>query len=459
MQDNNFTSSRNRSNVESGDRAVRFAQRDSVGKDTKINFADSSKASKRVEGAWSWVRGIFAKLSGEYSFVQNRRKRAEFSILVIVAVLIALGTLTLYAIGPAVLKRTGGGLGRQTLFLGIGVLGMFVAYKFPKLDKVVKYAPHLMILTLLLCAVILIPGVGKVVYGGRRWLDLGPLGSMQPSELVKAGLVFFLSGMAIYFKSSKLKPKMQANLLAGFAGVIAVFILILQRDLGTTLVISTIMLFILVTSGIDKRVIMRLAVFGVVGLFLSVMMFGYRRDRLLSYLGMRGGAGESAEVEESPAEYHLRQSLIAIGSGGIYGRGIGKSVQSFGYLPEAPSDSIFAVYAEKFGLLGSVVLLALFGALIKRMLDVMDGLESYWRTVVAGVTGWVAGNFVVNMSSILGLIPFTGVPLPFFSLGGTNLVIMLTMIGIVLNLSSYKKSKIMNRTISATRRTAGSSSD
>jgi cell division protein FtsW (lipid II flippase) len=118
-------------------------------------------------------------------------------------------------------------------------------------------------------------------------------------------------------------------------------------------------------------------------------------------------------------------------------------VQSFGYLPEAPSDSIFAVYAEKFGLIGSVVLLTLFGALIKRMLEVMDGMEGYWKVVIAGITGWVVGNFVVNMSSILGLIPFTGVPLPFFSLGGTNLVIMLTMIGVVLNLSSYKKSKLI----------------
>lgn len=390
------------------------------------------------------LKKIFSKLSVDYSFAQNRRKRPEFSILIIAMVLIALGTLTLYAIGPAVLKRTGGGLGRQTLFLLIGIVGMLVAYKLPKLETLVKYAPHLMIFSLILCTLILLPGLGKVVYGGRRWLSLGPLGSMQPSELVKAGVVFFLSGMAIYLKDSKLSVKKQANFLIALALVIGVFILILQRDLGTTLVISTIMLFVLISSGISKKVIGRLVAVGLAGFVLSILMFGYRRDRLLSYLGMRDGAGSSEIAQdESPSEYHLRQSLIAIGSGGIYGRGVGKSVQSFGYLPEAPSDSIFAVYAEKFGLVGSVVLLALFGALIKRMLEVMDGMESYWKTVVAGVIGWVVGNFVVNMSSILGLIPFTGVPLPFFSLGGTNLVIMLTMIGIVLNLSSYKKSKLM----------------
>ncbi len=414
--------------------------------DSSLNYRNAggnlSLGATKSGATFGWLKKIFNKLAAEYSFAQKRRKRPEFSVLVIVAVLIALGTLTLYAIGPAVLKRTGGGLGRQTLFLLIGLLGMLGAYKFKRQELLIKYAPHLMIFSIGLCVLILVPGVGKMVYGGRRWLSLGPLGSMQPSELVKAGVVFFLSGMALYFRDSKFSKKSQAHLLAGFAALIALFVLILQRDLGTMLVISTIMFFVLMASGISKKVILRLLVIGLAGLSLSILMFGYRRDRLLSYLGMRELSGESSQVE-SPAEYHLRQSLIAIGSGGIYGRGIGKSVQSFGYLPEAPSDSIFAVYAEKFGLIGSIVLLGLFGALIKRMLEVMDGMEGYWKIVVAGITGWVAGNFMVNMSSILGLIPFTGVPLPFFSLGGTNLVIMLTMVGVVLNLSSYKKNKIV----------------
>jgi cell division protein FtsW len=415
----------------------------------RISRQMSSRDSDTIVGSstlggmlsFAWSKTLFAKLSKKYNFEQKRRKRPEFSILIIVAMLIALGTLTLYAIGPAVLKRTGGGLNKQTFFLLIGLVGMLAAYKLPKPELLIKYAPYILGIGIVLCLLILIPGIGKIVYGGRRWINLGPFGSMQPSELIKAGVVFFLSGIAVYFKDSSKSRSVQVTYLAAFAGVIATFILILQRDLGTMLVISTIMLFILVSSGVDKRVIGRLMFLGLIGLSLSILMFGYRRERLLSYLG-RGGDQEVSQVE-SPAEYHLRQSLIAIGSGGIYGRGVGKSVQSFGYLPEAPSDSIFAVYAEKFGLIGSLILLTLFGALIKRMLSVMDGLDGYWKTVVAGVTGWVAGNFMVNMGSILGLIPFTGVPLPFFSLGGTNLVIMLTMIGIVLNLSAYKRSQMM----------------
>ncbi len=390
--------------------------------------------------SFGWSRRLFIKLTSKFGFEGKRRKRADYSILVIVMLMIALGTLTLYAIGPAVLRRTGGGLGRQTLFLLIGLVGMFITYKIPKLDFLIKYAPYILGLGILLCGMILIPGVGKVVYGGRRWIAIGPL-SMQPSELVKAGVVFFLSGIAVYFKSTSKESNTQVAYLGILAAIIGVFILILQRDLGTTLVIATIMLFILTSAGVSGKVIAKLAAVALVGLFLSIMMFGYRRERLLSFFGSNN-TKDSAEVE-SPSDYHLRQSLIAIGSGGIYGRGVGKSVQSFGYLPEAPSDSIFAVYAEKFGLIGSIVILALFGTLVKKMLEVMQGLDLYWRTVVAGITGWIIGNFAVNMGSILGLIPFTGVPLPFFSLGGTNLVIMLTMMGVVLNLSTYKKNRMI----------------
>lgn len=410
------------------------------GVDSRSFSSVGFNADLRKMLSFGWSVRLFSKLASKFGFEGKRRKRADYSILVIVMLMIALGTLTLYAIGPAVLRRTGGGLGRQSLFLLIGLLGMLIAYKIPKLDFLIKYAPYILLLGLVLCAMILIPGVGKVVYGGRRWIEVGPL-NMQPSELVKAGAVFFLSGIAVYFKSSPKDSNTQAAYLGVIAAIIGVFILILQRDLGTTLVIATIMLFILVSAGVSSKVIAKLAAVALVGLFLSIMMFGYRRERLLSFFGS-SSSKDSSEVE-SPSDYHLRQSLIAIGSGGIYGRGVGKSVQSFGYLPEAPSDSIFAVYAEKFGLLGSIVILALFGTLIKKMLEVMRGLDLYWKTVVAGITGWIVGNFAVNMGSILGLIPFTGVPLPFFSLGGTNLVIMLTMMGVVLNLSTYKKNRMI----------------
>ena len=321
-------------------------------------------------------------------------------------------------------------------------------YGFTKLDFVIKYSPYLMVISLILCLLILVPGIGKVVYGGRRWIGLGPF-TMQPSELVKAASVIFLSGVAVFLKRSSESLNKQVAYLLSFAMLMGFMIMILQKDLGTTLVISMIMLFVLISAGIDKSVVLKLVMVAVLAFAFSILSFGYRRERVLSFFD-KTKAVEAKD--ESPADYHLRQSLIAIGSGGVSGRGVGKSVQSFGYLPEAPSDSIFAVYAEKSGLLGSIVLLGLFGALIRRMLLLRDGLDDYWSSVVGGMTGWVVGNFAVNMGSILGLIPFTGVPLPFFSLGGTSLVILLGMMGIVLNLSTYSsKASVYRSAVSRVR--------
>lgn len=202
---------------------------------------------------FGWNRDLFKRLAKKFSFEQKRRKRPEYAVLIIAAVLIALGTLTLYAIGPAVFKRTGGGLGRQTVFILMGLVGMTIAYKLPKPELLIRLAPYIFGLGILLCTLILIPGVGKVVYGGRRWIDLGPFGSMQPSELVKAGIVFFLSGMAIYFKDSGKNPNQQVAYFVAFGALIATFILLLQKDLGTMLVISVIMLFILVASEVNRK--------------------------------------------------------------------------------------------------------------------------------------------------------------------------------------------------------------
>jgi cell division protein FtsW len=395
--------------------------------------SSGSFGSKSIT-SFASLKSLFLRLSTEFSLKLKRRKRPDYSILLILGLLVAIGTLTLYAISPAVLQRTGGGLGKQTIFLSLGLFGMFTMYRFTKLDFVIRYSPYLMVISLILCLLILVPGIGKVVYGGRRWIGLGPF-TMQPSELVKAASVIFLSGVAVFLKRSSESLNKQVAYLLSFAMLMGFMIMILQKDLGTTLVISMIMLFVLISAGIDKSVVLKLVMVAVLAFAFSILSFGYRRERVLSFFD-KTKAVEAKD--ESPADYHLRQSLIAIGSGGVSGRGVGKSVQSFGYLPEAPSDSIFAVYAEKSGLLGSIVLLGLFGALIRRMLLLRDGLDDYWSSVVGGMTGWVVGNFAVNMGSILGLIPFTGVPLPFFSLGGTSLVILLGMMGIVLNLSTYR---------------------
>lgn len=395
------------------------------------------------QSSYHFITKYFNGLASTYSFRNQRRKRPDYSILITVAALLSLGTLTLYAIGPAVLTRTGAGLGRQTLFLGLGSILLYLAYKFRHLSMIVRFAPNLFLLALLLNLAILSP-LGKVVYGGRRWLDLGFL-SFQPSELLKASLVFLFAGILVYFgdESSKImNNKKKSFTILGIFGGIAFLVLFLQRDLGTMLVFSVIAAFMMIYSKLNSSVIVRVVTTGSLLFLLSILTFGYRRERLFSYLGLSQNQSSTVLQEETASEYHLRQSLIAIGSGGLYGKGVGKSVQSFGYLPEAPSDSIFAIFAEKFGLIGSLIVLGLFYFLVRRLNLLAKGLDGYWGLVTIGISGWITGNLAVNLGSILGIIPFTGVPLPFFSLGGTNLVIILIMIGIALNLSTYKKASI-----------------
>jgi cell division protein FtsW len=404
-------------------------------------------SARSTEGLLDWANinagGIFAgrkdsfsKLSIKYSLKLSRRRRADYGLMISVFLLTAIGILTLYAIGPAVLSRTGSGLMKQSMLLCIGIILMFLIYKFKRLEVVIKYAPHLFAVSIVLCVLILTP-LGKVVYGGRRWIDLGLI-SLQPSEILKAATVFFFAGILDLFKPSDDSNKQAMTVMAIF-GVIALFVLFLQRDLGTMLVFAIIGGFMLIYSRTSWRVIFKVAGTGLLMLAFSMLAFGYRRERLLAFIGSGNTKTAQGLVQESASDYHLRQSLIAVGGGGLYGKGVGKSVQSFGYLPEAPSDSIFAVYAEKFGFVGSMVVSALFFILITRTIKISAGLGPYWGTVVVGIAGWLAGNFAINLGSILGIVPFTGVPLPFFSLGGTNLIVILCMVGVVLNLSTYRR--------------------
>ncbi len=136
--------------------------------------------------------------------------------------------------------------------------------------------------------------------------------------------------------------------------------------------------------------------------------------------------------------YHINQALIAVGSGGLTGKGLGQSIQAFGYLPEAANDSIFAILAEKFGFLGTLAVLAIFAALFVRILAIMDHTaDPYLRLIVAGVFGWVFSHTIVNISAMLGIFPLTGITLPFVSFGGTSLLFMLSALGLVFQISRY----------------------
>jgi cell division protein FtsW len=178
-----------------------------------------------------------------------------------------------------------------------------------------------------------------------------------------------------------------------------------------------------------------------VGTFLAVigiLSTSYRRERFLSFINYHKQS-ESASSKNSDA-YHLENALIGIGSGGLFGKGIGKGIQSFGYVPEVQTDSVFAGYAEKLGFIGSIILLGLYAILLKELYRLsLNSNNIFSSTVLIGIFSWIAANTFVNLGSILGLIPFTGVPLPFISLGGSSLIMLMAAVGLSLNIANISQ--------------------
>lgn len=295
------------------------------------------------------------------------------------------------------------------------IVGSIIHYSFWK-----KIALPLLILSTLSLIAVLIPGLGVHLLGARRWINLGFF-SFQPSELVKLTLALYLAAQV-----DSDKP-MKFLIIPTF--IIAILVM-LQPDLGTTVVILVISFTALFLSGMNIFHLFGIGILGSILGFLAIITSNYRRDRLVTYLqGTNDPLGNS---------YHLRQVLLALGSGGLFGVGLGNSRQKYLFLPEASTDSVFAVIAEEIGFVGSVFLIILFIAFIFKFIDIAkDSPDRFSQVFVALIAVWIGGQMFLNIGSMIALIPLTGVPLPFFSYGGSSLITLLFAIGIVLNISRY----------------------
>ena len=210
------------------------------------------------------------------------------------------------------------------------------------------------------------------------------------------------------------------------------FVIVIQKDLGTGISLTAIIATMLVVAGISKKIIVTLFSALLVGGLLLIFTSPHRVERVMTFM-----QGDSTSTSDADA-YHIQQAKIAIGSGGFLGVGIGESVQASGYLPEAINDSIFAVIGETFGFVGTVALLALFVALLMRLLGVMDFLvDLRLKLLAAGVFGWLGSHVILNIAAMIGLVPLTGITLPLLSYGGTSMVFITAALGLVFQLSRY----------------------
>lgn len=379
------------------------------------------------------------RLSKRSAGIDRRKHRPDYTLVVIMGLLLLLGLIIIYAVSPALVQREGatdlvGGdyhyVYRQFIAVLIGVAA-FALMAIVPINFWQKIQPLLLTAALALSAILLIPGIGEEVNGAKRWINIGPF-SMQPSELLKFALIFYLASFfSERIRQNKLDDPSRTlkPLLAVTAGL-AILIAVLQKDLGTMVSLVSIISFMYFMSG---------AAFKNIGIYVgaisaaavgAIVMFPHRLERLFTFVN------SSNDIEGTG--YHINQALIAIGSGGIFGKGIGRSVQVFGYLPEAANDSIFAVIAEVLGFIGTLTVLILFGLLFVRMLKIMGkSTNVYLQLLVAGVLGWLISHTIINIGAMLGLMPLTGITLPFLSLGGTSLVMIMATLGLVFNISRY----------------------
>lgn len=316
----------------------------------------------------------------------------------------------------------------------LGIVGGFIAlyitshipYRFWR-----QYSLYFFIISLLLTALVFVPGIGLELNGARRWLDFGFL-TVQPAELLKIAYVLYL---ATWLSGQKTKLKKILHGLVPFLIItgLAASILLLQPDTGTFLVLASAGGIMFIASGAKIRDILILVLIAIIGLGIIVAVRPYVLDRITTFF--------DPSNDPLGSSYQVRQSLIAVGSGQLVGRGFGQSVQKFNYLPEPTSDSIFAVFAEEFGFLGGVILIVAFMVFALRSLYIAARAPDIFGGLAAvGIAILVTAQSFLNIGSMLAVFPLTGLPLIFISHGGTALLTALASVGILLNISRFKRS-------------------
>lgn len=407
-------------------------------------------AVRRSKLAASEIKSTLFDTGGQLKL--GRRHRPDYFLVVLIAAIALTGLVVLFSISPAwveVINSAGNDLDqshfmqRQIIYLLIGFLAFFAASRVP-LDFWRRWSTRILIVTFTLCLLVPILGAlgsGLVICtsGACRWYNLG-IATFQPAEFLKVGTLIFTSGfLAVQTMRGKLNAVRETLVPLGLVMLAVLFVIvILQNDLGTGVTIIAITLTQLFISGAKLKTIgLSLAAVAAAGV-LAIAVAPHRITRVLTFVGNDGiSAG---------ATYHIDQALIALGSGGVTGRGLGQSVQAFGWLPEAVNDSIFAILGESFGFIGLVVILGAFLALLARVLRKVDFLENmFLRLIVAGVFGWLAAHLVVNVGAMIGMLPLTGITLPLLSFGGTSMIAIMSSLGIVLAISRYTSHrKIIN---------------
>lgn len=312
-------------------------------------------------------------------------------------------------------------LKRQAVHMVLGFGALAVGYWMPSAVWR-KSSPLVYGLSLVGLLLVFIPGLGQEINGAHRWVFIGGF-NFQPIEVVKFAMTIFFASWLTHHQ--RLLPFVFLTLIP--AGLV-----MLQPDLGSTLVLLGIAASLYFVAGGQLKPFLGAAGLGVLLLGGVILLSPYRRERLETFM--------NPESDPLGASFHIRQITLALGNGGVLGQGIGNSRQKYSYIPEASTDSIFAIVAEEVGFVGSLLILSLFGAFIFTGFQIIkqSAAERYEKLVAVGVLAWISTQTILNLSAVVALVPLTGVPLPFFSYGGTSLIMILFATGLLLHITRKK---------------------
>ena len=368
----------------------------------------------------------------------KRAKRiCDKTVVVLMVLLLIMGLITLFSATYYQKAASGDALAavkKQLIGVALGAAACAIRSRVPyRFFRRPRVTLLLLAISALLLILVIIPGIGVSINGSRRWLNIGGL-SMQPSEFAKYAMVIFMAG-ALDRRSEAL-----GNLFTGVAPLLLIpgvmFLLILEQPNlstgGSILICALVMLF---AAGLKKR---HMALLGVSGFCLGAFYAWsapYRRERLLSF--------RDPFAKMSDEGYQLSQSLIALGSGGLFGMGLGQGRQKFAYLPYPESDFIFAIVGEDFGLMGCLTVIALFVLFVFAGLRIsLNCRDRFGCLLGAGITSMIGIQAFINMGVVTGILPTTGLPLPFFSAGGTSVSMIMAAVGILLSISRENGAQI-----------------
>ncbi len=384
-------------------------------------------------------RFLSSRRPAGFGSLNQRKHHPDYWLVLISAALLVLGLVVVYSISPALSAQKHVGdnyyVNRQMFAIALGIGAFLLVSNLPvnfwrRIESGLLVASGI--------AAIAVRVFGDQVNGAYRWIQVGGF-SFQAAELIKFAVLIWLAGFLadrirnreINNNTKTLKPIIIA------IGIIGVVVGIGQKDLGSTGVLVLIMVAMGYIAGLPLKRIMLVGGALAIASVILILPFSYRRDRLSTFLHPAQDCLNTG--------YQSCQALITVGSGGIIGKGLGRGVQAYGYLPEAANDSIFAIFAEKFGFVGTAALLGLFVGLFSRLKRIMERApDDYSRLLITGVLAWLSTQTIINIGAMIGLLPLKGITLPFISYGGTSVLFIMAAIGMAFQVSRYTTYRLVN---------------